>query len=137
MISYGIDIGTTTLRAVAVKIEIGNFGKRIYETIGEALCTFTPYAEDRSLKEKEILETSCLNIGCRKWILEAGTGKVLHETPEGEYLRTLTSAAVPQGAEKLCQKMVDLLLLHARGKTSKELTPLMVVPWKMLHKTNT
>lgn len=56
MISYGIDIGTTTLRAIATSIKIENFGKRRINILGEALCTYTPYLPNHRLNEKEILE---------------------------------------------------------------------------------
>lgn len=56
MISYGIDIGTTTLRAIAVNIHINSLGERSFQVIGKPLCIFTPYTKERDLDEERITE---------------------------------------------------------------------------------
>ena len=56
MIAFGIDIGTTTLRASAVAIEIGPFGKKQTQGVGTPHCVFTPYREG-NLDEEAIVNT--------------------------------------------------------------------------------
>ncbi len=55
MISYGIDIGTTTARALAVRIIFDSFKRRSVTPVGTALCVFTPFLPDGSLDETGIL----------------------------------------------------------------------------------
>lgn len=55
MISLGIDIGTTTTRATAVRITPGSFGKRELEILAGSFCALTPYDENRDLRGDEIL----------------------------------------------------------------------------------
>lgn len=230
MVSYGIDIGTTTLRAVAVEIQIGHFGERRYNPLGPALCIFTPFTPQRNLNEKEILtildawiktnalpspnvgtllftgeaqraenavsvgdlltqkwggllsaqlnpelesriaafgsgaveisagspgkslvhidigggtsnfawiengeitDTACLNIGCRKWILDPHSHSIVHATKEGKYISGLVRSTEPSA---LCDKMVDLLLKYSLGEVDEEIKSLTVVPWKEHHK---
>jgi len=54
MIVFGIDIGTTTLRALAVEIKPAPLGQKVIKALGEPLCTLTPY-DDGKLLEESIL----------------------------------------------------------------------------------
>src|SRR5262245_58494528 len=56
MISFGIDIGSTTIRAAAVTLDVGPFAQQRAQVLpGSVLCVRTPYAADRSLLEREIV----------------------------------------------------------------------------------
>lgn len=53
MISFGIDIGTTTTRAIALEIEHLPFNQKRIKEIASPLCAFTPFNTD-GLNESEI-----------------------------------------------------------------------------------
>lgn len=55
LVSVGIDIGTTTVRAVALRVRISRFGERSYEPLADSLCSLTPYRSDGRLEEEKIL----------------------------------------------------------------------------------
>ena len=56
MISYGIDIGTTTLRACAVDVTVSALGLRSYEPVGDSLCDFTPFIDSTAIDAGRVLE---------------------------------------------------------------------------------
>lgn len=56
LVSVGIDIGTTTVRAVALRVHISRFGERSYESLANSLCSLTPYSSDGKLEEEKILK---------------------------------------------------------------------------------
>ncbi len=56
MIVFGIDIGTTTLRATAVEMKAGPLGQKTVKTLGEPFCALTPYDEGRLLEESIVTQ---------------------------------------------------------------------------------
>ncbi len=60
MIIFGIDIGTTTLRATAVRLAIGAFGRKETVAIGDPLCQLTPMTNHE-------LEESAIVASLEKW----------------------------------------------------------------------
>jgi ethanolamine utilization protein EutA (predicted chaperonin) len=56
MLSFGIDIGTTTLRMTAVHVESDSSSERNFKIIDETpLCVFTPFKSQSELDERQIL----------------------------------------------------------------------------------
>ena len=230
MISFGIDIGTTTTRATAVKVELGPFGKKSFVPIGQPLCTFTPFSggnleeqaiislleewvvvnrlpepeigtllftgeaqrapnalavsralsahwggllaaqlnpeletvvaahgagavelSERSLgkpvlhvdigggtsnlawiENGNIVDTACLDLGSRKWILSPATGRIERRTEQAKWLETL-HPEILKGKEsfdpvsgKAFSRVIAELILSPSEMTRK----FVVVPWK-------
>jgi hypothetical protein len=56
MISFGIDIGTTTIRAAAVQVDAAPFAQSAQILPGSLLCARTPYETDGCLRAGEIVQ---------------------------------------------------------------------------------
>jgi len=56
VIVFGIDIGTTTLRATAVEMKASPLGRSDVKALGQPLCVLTPYEGGRLLEESILTE---------------------------------------------------------------------------------
>ncbi len=107
MISYGFDIGTTTLRATAVKITLGPFRKQMVTPVGEPLVRFTPY-KGKNLDSEDIVR-----------LLSAWVNSQKLPTPEvGTLLFTGQAQRAPNATEVALE-----ITNRWRGLLSAQLNP--------------
>jgi ethanolamine utilization protein EutA len=108
VISFGIDIGTTTLRAACVEIHPGPFGAKTHKVAGPTLCIYTPYLPDKSLDQEVILKA------LQNW----ATGQPA-ATPD---LGTLLFTGEAQRASN-CKEVASRITNFWKGLISAQLNP--------------